>query len=254
MMKFYRLVVVMLVFVIVVFATENVPAADHLSLKGYTVEMITTEFRRLDPFVSYKGKRQILDRIGASAVGIPDVIIALAQQLVEYQNRMRAVAEARNLRDVRELDIPMEDYPLLLEFYIMLQGNKPSGQVTILAPDTHPCGTYSHPVPDYTPPRYYMGWYVDAHNTLLSWSFHQTVGYACGQDPFIPCERDYTRGRGYSGPWGYCSSPRFRDQGTRDIDNHRIWIQYGEPNPEIFSYVWPYWDWGFYVRWWHNTY
>jgi len=30
-------------------------------------------------------------------------------------------------------------------------------------------------------------------------------------------------------------------------------IQYGEPNPEIASYSWPYWNWGAYVSWWHSS-
>jgi len=29
-------------------------------------------------------------------------------------------------------------------------------------------------------------------------------------------------------------------------------IQYGEPNPEIHSYSWPYWYWGAYCFWWHQ--
>lgn len=253
-MKRYEILSILLVLTLGLLAIGNVSAANHPSLKGYTVETITAEFRRLDPFVSYKGEYQVLDTVGARAAGVPDTIIALAQQVIEYQNRIRESAKTQNVKDVTELDIPLTRYPLLAEFDRMLQDYRPSGRVEPLAPDTHPCGTYSHPVPDYTPPRYHIGWYQDAHSTLLSWGFHKTAGYACGGDPFVPCERDYTRGRGYSGPYGYCSSPRFRDHGTRDAANHNIWIQYGEPNPEIFSYWWPYWDWGWYVRWWHNTY
>lgn len=259
-------VLVIGVFIIGVLAIGNVSALGRSLLNGYTVEKITVEFRKLDPFVSYKGEYQILDSDGARAAGIPDVIIALAQQVIEYQNRMLQTAKAQNVKDIRKLDISLTEYPLLAEFYAMLQGYKPqdyksqdyklSGLVEPLAPDTHPCGTYSHPVPNYTPPRPHLGWHADAHSTLLSWGFHQTDGYACGGDPFVPCERDYTRERGYSGPYGYCSSPRFRDQGTRDAANHDIWIQYGEPNPEVFRYVgsWPYWDWALYVKWWHDTY
>jgi len=226
-----------------------------LKEEGYTVETITAEFRRMDPFVSYdKEGYQRLDVVRAQQAGIPDVIIGLAQEVIEYQNRMREVARARHAKDVRAVDLPLEGYPLLSEFDAMLRKYQPRQGVEPLAPDTHPCGTYSHPVPNYTPPRPYIGWYTNAHSTLLSWGFHQTAGYACGGDPFVPCERDYTRGRGYWSAYGYCSSPRFRDQGTRDQANHNIWVQYGEPNPEIFSYWWPYWDWGWYVRWWHRHY
>lgn len=252
-MKSHKLIVILLTTMAVFVGKTAFAGAPHYSLKGYTVEMITVEFRRLDPFVYSEGDRQILDSVGAHAAGIPDVIVALAQQVIEYQNRMRELSRAQS-KDITALSLPLTEYPLLAQFEAMLQNFKPSAEIEPLAPDIHPCGTYSHPVPNYTPPRPYIGWYTNAHNTLLSWGFHQTAGYACGQDPFVPCERDYTRGRGYSGPYGYCDSPRFRDQGTRDPANQDVWIQYGEPNPEVFSYAWPYWDWGWYVRWWHNTY
>jgi len=251
---FFMLVAVMLTIQAAPAPVQVSAAQQGPSLRGYTVETISAEFRRLDHFVTFKGEYQVLDVAGARSAGIADVIITLAQDVVEYQNRMREVVKAQDVKDVEELDIPLTEYPLLAEFDAILQDYKPSGQVEPLAPDTHPCGTYSHPVPNYTPPRPYIGWYTNAHNTLVSWGFHQTAGYACGQDPFVPCELDYTRGRGYSGPYGYCSSPRFRDQGSRNAGNHDIWIQYGEPNPEIFSYSWPYWDWGWYVQWWHDTY
>lgn len=253
-MKLHKIIVLLLVLTIGALATGITAAADGPSLAGYTVETISTEFRRLDPFVTFRGEKQILDVAGARSAGIDDIIVDLAQEMVEYQNRMREVAKVQDLKDMEALDISLAGYPLLAEFDAMLQDYKPSEQIEPLAPSTHPCGTYSHPVPNYTPSRPYIGWYANAHNTLVSWGFHQTAGYACGGDPFVPCERDYTRGRGYSGPYGYCSSPRFRDQGSRDAGNHDIWIQYGEPNPEIHSYLWPYWDWGWYVRWWHNTY
>ena len=253
-MKLYKFIVLFLVLTFFVVSLNNVYADAKPSLQGYSVETITVEFRKLDSFVSYRENRQVLDFAGARAAGTPESIIALAQQVIEYQNRMRTKAEEQSIESVADMNIPLTYLPLLIEFKGMLQNYIPSTEIVPSAPDTHPCGTYSHPVPNYTPARQYLGWYNDAHNTLLSWGFHQTAGYACGQDPFIPCDRDYTRGRGYSGPYGYCESPRFRDQGTRDTGNHEIWIQYGEPNPEIFSYVWPYWDWGWYVEWWHDTY
>lgn len=224
------------------------------SLTQYTVETITTEFRRLDPFVSSGDGKQVLDIEEAKKAGFSDTILALAGEVIDYQNEVREIAQQGEKADVRQIDIPVTGYPLLTEFEAMLSRYQPVDQGATRAPDTHACGTYAHPVPNYTPPRPPMGWYPNAHNTLLSWGFHQTAGYACGGDPFVPCERDYTRGRGYSSQYGYCDSPRFRDHGTRDAANHDIWIQYGEPNPEIFSYGWPYWDWGWYAEWWHDTY
>jgi len=254
-MRFLRISIIFLIATLIMSAAANpFNSSSLLELEGYTVEEITIEFRRLAPFVSYEGEYQILDSIAARKAGIPDIIIALAQQVIAYQNHMRAISKAQNIDDITQIDIPLNEYPLLAEFEAMLMNYKPKEGEDLLAPSTHPCGTYAHPVPNYSPPRFNLGWYENAHLTLLNWGFHRTAGYACGGDPFVPCDRDYTRGRGYWGPYGYCSAPRFRDQGTRDSANHNIWIQYGEPNPEIFSYWWPYWDWGWYVRWWHRRY
>ena len=69
-------------------AMGGVSAAQGPSLRGYTVEAISAEFRRLDSFVTFKGEYQVLDVAGARSAGIADVIIALAQDIVEYQNRV----------------------------------------------------------------------------------------------------------------------------------------------------------------------
>lgn len=87
--------------------------------------------------------------------------------------------------------------------------------------------------------------------SLESMGFHKTAGYACGANTEYKCATDYTRPRDYNGPYGHCDSPRFRDQGQVVSGGKRI--QFGEPNPEIFSYQWPYWNWGSYVKWCHDN-
>ena len=143
-MKRFKFIFTLLLFTFGMLAIGNVSATEHFSLKEYTIETITLEFRRLDPFVSYKDGYQVLDLAGAHAVGIPATIIALAQEIIEYQNYMREVA---NKESITELDTSLAEYPLLAEFDAMLQNYKPDEQIEPLASGTHPRGTYSHPVP-----------------------------------------------------------------------------------------------------------
>lgn len=110
-----------------------------------------------------------------------------------------------------------------------------------------PCGDWDHPVPAKAPPHVNYG----PSPSFESMGFHKTAGYACGANTEYRCATDYTRARDYNGPYGHCDSPRFRDQGQ--VVSGGKWIQFGEPNPEISSYVWPYWNWGAYVKWWHDN-
>ena len=78
------------------------------------------------------------------------------------------------------------------------------------------------------------------------------VSYACGA--LYNCANDYTRDRSYysNQGTGYCQYQRFRDQAII-TGAYSAKIQYGEPNPEVTLYLWPYWNWGNYVQWWHNN-
>ena len=117
------------------------------------------------------------------------------------------------------------------------------GLTAILCPTIHHLDTHT---------------YTDPAGTLISWGFHRTAWYACGQLPPYDCPNDFTRDRGYYGPYGYCWSPCFRDQGRTAAGSSYFTIQYGEPNPEVYKGSWPswwpYWYWDAYVLWWHLTY
>lgn len=114
-----------------------------------------------------------------------------------------------------------------------------------------PCGERDHPVPDHNPPAEPQGTYDDPHAELRRRGFHRTADYACDASAH-GCAGDYTRGRGYDGPHGHCPAPAFRDHAR--IDGDAITVQYGEPNPEVDRYDWPYPSWPLYVRWWHERY
>ncbi len=97
------------------------PASPELSLRKWSVDNITAEFRKLDFFVSYNEGKQIIDAASARAAGIPEIIISLAKEIVEYQNYMRQVANDQNIEDVTALNLSLTGYPLLIEFNKMLQ-------------------------------------------------------------------------------------------------------------------------------------
>ena len=131
-------------------------------------------------------------------------------------------------------------------------GDKPLELNDMLAAITwQTCGNYYRPIPNYRPERFpYPS--SNPRQALINYGFHQTEGYACGQDPLSTCQNDYTRDRSYTGSFGTCDSPLFRDHGLALSGNYSI--QFAEPSPEVFGKTWPYAGWIAYVRWWHERY
>ena len=142
-----------------------------------------------------------------------------------------------------------------LVIYLSENGNIAAEQDSqnLMIAEPTPCGNKDNPVLNYTPSWLLFSGYPNPGQTPINRGFHKTAGYACVQDPLVTCDYDYTRDRSYSGPYGVCSPPRFRDQGIV-VSSTSFNIQYGEPNPEILSYTWPYWNWGLYVQWWYTNY
>ena len=116
-----------------------------------------------------------------------------------------------------------------------------------VASHTHTCGNQHNPVPNSPPTRYYYTGNGTAY--FNTYGYHTTAGYAGGNY----YGTDYTKGRAYTSSYGTCSSPRFRNHGIVANANSYS-IQFGEPNPEVLSYWWPYWSWASYVSWWHSIY
>lgn len=206
---------------------------------------------------------QTLDDESAIEAGFGEAAIRLARQMIDYQNAlMRA---AHNQTDASSVVVAVEDFPEVKAFFDLMNSRatpvvppaSTSGDAGNAFAQAEPeaivvnaCGDWDHPVPSSTPMRYHYSSSSPA-STLLNQGFHRTSSYACG---FNNCSNyDFTKGRSYNGPYGTCSSPRFRDQGYI-TGSTQYWKQFGEPNPEILSYVWPYWNWGAYVMWWHGRY
>lgn len=245
---------------VLVFALLALLASSPLTIAsaqlGSDVDQINQELAALEPYVHFANDgTSTLDARSARQDGFSEHTISLAEEIVAFHNELVEIEAASGVHDVERIKISLERYPRLREFF-ELASQESTAEKSSNGPSplgVHACGTFSNPVPDYTPPRYTFGPYADPEGTLLSWGFHHTAWYACGQLPPYDCPNDFTRGRGYYGPYGYCSSPRFRDQGRTDGSPY-FTIQYGEPNPEIYSYSWPYWYWDAYVFWWHQTY
>jgi len=232
----------------------SLPLTMASAQSGSDLDQITQELAALEPYVHFASDgTSTLDARSARRDGFSEDIVLLAEEIVAFQNKLAEIAAASGVDDVKRVSISLEQYARLKELFELASQEAKAGK-SLNGPSplgVHACGTYSNPVPDYNPPWYTFGPYGDPEGVLLSWGFHHTVWYACGQVPPYDCANDFTRGRGYSGPYGYCSSPRFRDQGRTDGSPY-FRIQYGEPNPEIHSYSWPYWYWGTYVFWWHQ--
>lgn len=106
---------------------------------------------------------------------------------------------------------------------------------------------------------------IDAENKLKAWGYHRTASYASASPT------DYTRDKNYNTEW--CGYNSFRDHANVTSNcsganlfayncppyyineqNYGYVSPNGEPNPEVFRLSWwPYPDWAFYVRNWHNT-
>lgn len=220
---------------------------------------LTAELVELDPFISIRYVNQVplqeFDYEGAKQAGFSPESLELALEIVAYQNEYRlSVVSGNVMDDISIHTLNPAKFPNLA-IYLSENSNIAAEQDSqnLITADPTPCGIKDYPVPNYTPSWFPFSGYPNPGQTLINWGFHKTAGYACGQDPLVTCDYDYTRGRSYSGPYGVCSSPRFRDQGIV-VSSTSFNIQYGEPNPEILSYSWPYWNWGVYVQWWHNNY
>lgn len=239
--------VLMLVLIVLACAPMITPTgASEKSL-----EQISKELMALEPYVQRDEStgQQTFDAASARKNGVAEDIVLLAEELVAFQNELVRVSTAGQAMTT----VSVDPYPRVKELMnLATQKARGNAGTDGGSPDgVSPCGQFGYPVPNYTPPRPRYGPVSNPRQTLLNKGYHQTAFYACF---WYSCPNDFTKGRSYSGPYGYCSSPRFRNQGTTSDGSRYYNIQSGEPNPEIHSYGWPYWNWGVYCFWWHQTY
>ena len=244
------------------FSWHFVPVQVSARGKGETsINVKIHELQNLEPYVKITSNVddltvQEIDYYGALKDGFSEEIIDLAKEMAAFQNQIVFHSYSESTDDVSKLNITLEDYPAVEKFFreVTLNLNTAGqiGEVGEAKRGVNPCGNWDTPIPNYTPSRPTFS-SSDPHQTLINLGFHQTASYACGGSIYYSCDEDYTRGRSYTSSYGTCSSPRFRDHGR--VASSTIYsIQYGEPNPEILGYSWPYWNWGAYVYWWHENY
>jgi hypothetical protein len=234
-----------------VYATANATQDVELSL-GQVVQKLL----ELEPYVTYTEvngiKQQVLNSTEASKDGFPDDVLLLAEEMILYQNDYLKYAAENDDADISKSPTSMDRYPRLERFFEFASEHQKNGvgEETVLK-SVNPCGDWNNPIPNFTP-----SWISFTHSNprtmLANLGFHNTAGYACSGGLW-PCQDDFTRGRSYTSSHGTCASPRFRDHG-RVTGATSFRIQYGECNPEVHSYSWPYWNWPAYCRWWHQTY
>jgi len=236
-----------------VYATANATQDVELSL-----EQVVQKLLGLEPYVTYTEingiKQQVLNSAKASKDGFPDDVLFLAEEMILYQNDYLKYATENDATDVSKTQISMDRYPRLERFFELASEHLKNGvdKETVMR-SVNPCGDWNNPIPGFTP-----SWISFTHSNprtmLANLGFHRTLGYACGNWLQWPCENDFTRGRAYTSSYGTCDSPRFRDHARVNHGETGFSIQYGECNPEVHSYSWPYWNWPAYCRWWHQTY
>lgn len=121
------------------------------------------------------------------------------------------------------------------------------------------CGWFDNPRPEEDAP--WSGWIANADPPawLEGHGFHQTPGYASNYN-----NEDWTRHRTWNATW--CGNNTFRDHGLSrvslpgqwesgyQIQDYSNYEPDGEPNPEVLDHAWPwpYPEWPYYVRWWHQ--
>lgn len=226
--------------------------AAGLEARQQRLTTLSQQLLLLEPYVTVEPDHTVtLDVEAARNAGFSEEVLQLAQEMADAQNE--AVERLLSKKD-ESLTIDVAGRENLEHFLGLAQEANDALARGYLPPakagSTNACGTFDNPVPKVAGPRYSQGLFktrADAAAKLVGLGFHSTAWYV--NTP------DYTRGRSYVSTWGTCSSPRFRDQGTINTNGskYEAKIQYGECNPEVFSYSWPYWNWGAYCAWWHYT-
>lgn len=88
---------------------------------------------------------------------------------------------------------------------------------------------------------------------LIGMGYHMVASYASwGQSATQPY--DFSKVVPSTNHSGICDLGPFRDHAGIDRHTFHIRVQQEEPNPEIFSYLWPSVYWGVYTFWWHDNY
>lgn len=220
-------------------------------------------------FSGGSGQMVFFDSQSAESQGFSRAAINLGQQLSAFSNDIMLIAEATpdGQFEKGKAKIVEERATTLLELYPELDsffdaasqhrfeqalkpesenGNEQSMRALKIETPAGVCGGFLTPKPKNGAP-----WIThktnDPNKTLKSWGYHTTPNSAGG---------GWTRAQTYRRD--ICNRNSFRDHAyteTKKIKEQKYtgWTPNGEPNPEIWNYLWPYPAWPAYVYWWHRT-
>lgn len=211
--------------------------------------VLESKVESLAGFVSGEPGSQVLSVEKARKSGASKIVIDVTEETVSANNHLvDAIMSGEKLEDVELGAFPLVEE--MMEASPSQSAVVQNGEIPLAKAGVNACGDKKHQVPKKNPSKHWKK-SSNPHKALKKAGFHKTAGYACGARGY-KCANDFTQGRGISTKYGYCKSPRFRNQGYVHTKK-TYWIQYGEPNPEIHKYSWPYLTWGTYVKWWHDT-
>lgn len=265
-----------------------------LELEQIDISEIANQIMALQKYMQVDNTTKIatFDSQTAKKDGFSKSIIDLASELIEHQNALMREAAKQKLGDITQISVSEDSFPRLKKFHERLRerDRKKSSPSSFIIESSHfnqriaskilgkislsniefqkpldyknseiliaeltarACGDYSHHIPNYTP--YTTGWTTTAnpHTALGNLGYHKTAQYASYQGSY---GYSYTKERSYTSSYGTCNFPVFRDEGKVNTTSTAYRIQYGEPNPEVFNYNWPYPAWADYCKYWHSLY
>lgn len=205
----------------------------------------------LTPYVKLEtlhgGNLYVFNSSLAIEAGFSNEIVGLAKEIVSFQNEVLS----GGINFVNPIE--KSTFPILSAYLFRYRDNLKSVSAENTSP-INPCGDMDYPIPDHRPGTSFYSASAP-EQVLLKMGFHKTLGYACGNYVEVDCANDYTSPTWYNGPYGYCEAPIFRMHAATYPSNTSQYSMHGpEPNPELSSYIWPYWSWGVYVKWWHDTF
>ena len=122
------------------------------------VDQIDRALMDLTPFVRFANDGiAVFDMRSAIQAGFSESVILLAEEMVAFHNDLVKASSLEGVTDVRAIPVALEQYPRLREFFERASREAHSRQESNNGPvplGVHACGTYSNPVPNYTPSRY----------------------------------------------------------------------------------------------------
>lgn len=263
-MNKHRLVSFVLVLLLALIAVAGASAQETpISITQANFVNLSTDLMKMDGL--YSGGNDdlvIFDSKTALDQGFDVNSVALAEELAAHTNALilaarRALAND-GISDIAALNVSLADFPRVQAYFAAAtESAKGAAGVSTtegwcnsaLTDAACSCGHWLYPRPSSAAP--WRNWTSsNPSNTLTSWGYHTTPGWAGG---------GWTRPQTYYS--SRCGNNTFRDHAyvtgstTFREQNYSGFTPRGEPNPEFWAGgPWAYGAWPSYVQWWHSNF